>query len=292
MHRCEFVVRSRKLKILEDDFTARSDFAECFGAEASREVQCAEIQTSEMRKLRRCVGLRCDVALWAAPPPITKSERLSLMASTSGAAGLLNTSWVSAALKRDGSGASWGRVLQEDAGTAVVSGRIDSRECRGLVLREPLSVQVFARCVHGRRDGWTSVFASDAEVSLDDGLPIPDDVDGDDDEEDEDPSAPLVVAEAGELDRRSGFAGLTGPSLVITRSTLRASSGWRRPTLCGVYYPRPCSHRTGSGIGRRLELPTRWFWRARRARLVQRSRSALMPTARLPSNGAIYGSSI
>ena len=67
-------MRSRKLKILEDDFTARSDFAECFGAEASREVQCAEIQTSEMRHLRRCVGLRCDVALWAALASIVSKE--------------------------------------------------------------------------------------------------------------------------------------------------------------------------------------------------------------------------
>ena len=81
-------------------------------------------------------------------------------------------------------------------------------------------MQVFARCVHGRREGWTSVFASDAEVSLDDGLPIPDDVDGDDDEDDEDGRRLRRLSpEAGELDRRSGFAGLTGPSLVITRST-------------------------------------------------------------------------
>ena len=106
---CEFVVRSRKLKIsLEDDFL-RSDFAECFGAEASREVQCAEIQTSEMRKLRRCVGLRCDALYGRRTPPISKSERLTV---ASPAPPDCSSSWVSAALKRDGSGASWGRVLQ------------------------------------------------------------------------------------------------------------------------------------------------------------------------------------
>ena len=128
---CEFVHRCaralRKLKILEDDFAARSDFAECFGAEASREVQCAEIQTSEMRN---SVGAWACGATSRCGPRRRRSQsqkRASLMASTSGAAGLLSSSWVSAALKRDGSGASWGRVLQEDAGCAVVSGRIDSR---------------------------------------------------------------------------------------------------------------------------------------------------------------------
>ena len=83
--------------------------------------------------------------------------------------------------------------LQENAGGAVVSGRIDSRVPR-LVLREPLSVQVLQDAFTAG-EGWTPVFASDAEAILRGWFAIVDDVDGDDDEEDEF-LAPPVVSEA------------------------------------------------------------------------------------------------
>lgn len=159
---CEFVVRSEKLKLLEDEFTARSDFAECFGDAAGREVQCAEIQSSAMRRLRRCVGLRCDVALWAPAPATTSSESAALVAATT-SSGLTRSSWIASVIALDGSGASWGSVVSETAGSCVLAGRLDkTRACRGVVTREPPSVHVLAKCLHGRREGWTSVFASDA----------------------------------------------------------------------------------------------------------------------------------
>ena len=188
MHRCELSC-ARELKILEDDFTAVG-LRRCW-REASR-GSVRRDSNSEMRKLRRCVGLRCDVALWAAPRPISKSgarrswrrRRARLVSSVR--RGSLPRSSAAARARH-------GDACCKSAGAAVVSGRIDSREaavsycesrCRCKFLLDASTAGARADVGLCQRRA----------VSLDDGLPIVDDVDGDDDEDDEDPSAPPVVA--------------------------------------------------------------------------------------------------
>ena len=119
VHRCEFVVSRGSSKSSRTTSRRQVGLRRVLWRRGVARGQCAEIQTSEMRKLR---GAWAAVwtSEWARRRRSPSPRRVAHGVDVGRGLDYLVVVG-SAALKRDGSGASWGRVLQEDAGCAVVS---------------------------------------------------------------------------------------------------------------------------------------------------------------------------